>query len=391
MISIDSLKYVVLVLSFLSFNLSPLARVDYFPLLFMLIPFVFGYTNLKVIIFFLLAIFFSIYISLNFDFQSLIQIYVFLYFLCFLGVVSKDLLLLNNCVRVLFYIHFIYLIFWIFEPNLSSILFGARGGGRNPFFYSEPSYAAISIVGLYLLYIITNKPNASGAIYYTFWYGLLAILMLISTLSFTGYIFILFILFYLFLSASFKMKAVLLIATIAQYYFFQLDSFGRADFFRDVNLFHDFFYFINIYDASAAWRMNLNFISFFYALDNPFGGSRFYTDADLVSLPLKYNFMLDNEIFGINTLIKGQSLVSSFLLAFGFVGLLFLVVIFVLTNIGYLSFINQNGASYKVVILINLFLLYSFFVQSSLTSPVLLMILSIGLYQLRFFNRRFQV
>jgi hypothetical protein len=122
-------------------------------------------------------------------------------------------------------------------------------------------------------------------------------------------------------------------------------------------------------------------------LANPFGAGVFYILPEDIVLPDNLSFILNNELFQVFKLIKGQSLVSSFTLAFGFVGVTFIFGTFILAAKGYLYLKYKYKLSIGLIVLILLFITYGVFFQSALTSAPFLLIYSIGLkYAFKSFN-----
>ena len=352
----------IVIFAFLSVNISPVRGIDYFPLLFMIFPLVFGFSKKMIIYFSLSGVLFLFFLR-NPDLQSVVQLFVFLCLAFSLGIIAKYPDIMHRSAIVLLIIHIIWFLVWIFIPTISNDLLQSRGPGKNSFFYSEPSYASISLMSIYLIYILFRRREALEY-RLLFLYSGFFLILLISTKSLTGVMFAGFILLYLFAVTRFLNKVLILCALLLIGFVFVWFDFGvlrRVYFISDVESFTDLIATANAVEPSGAWRLNLNIISYFFAIENPLGNSRFNLEIDQIVLPSSFSFIMGNELFNVFTLIKGQSLFSSFVIAFGVFGFLFITIIFVIANFGYFRMKKRGLINASDIFIVNCFVLYGVF------------------------------
>lgn len=381
MIKINNINTFIFILSFVTINISPLNGVDFFPFLFLFIPFLFGFNKNMLLFFSLSSAVFLFLMLYDVDLKSVIQLLVFLYFLSFLGVVVKDLHMIKAATTFLLIIHFIFLFLWFFYPYISNYFFDSRGLGRNSFFYAEPSYAAIVLFSIFILYNIAVKEiDAEVGLKDKYIYYFIVILCLFSTLSLTGFLFSIFIVIHFFMGLSFRLKLFyFMILSIFSIFIFSLMS-ERLGFVFEVKSFLDFLYISNMVEPSGAWRLNVNIIAYYFSIENPLGFFRFFINQDEIFLPKYLYFVFNNELFDVFDTIKGQSLFSTLMFGFGFIGFLFLFFVYFISSYGFLRLVKHKKIDYSDFFMINIFMIYGLIYQAAITSVPFLIIFSIGLF-----------
>lgn len=181
----------------------------------------------------------------------------------FLGAGSLLVLLVDKSVmRVILSAHLIVLGFGLILPGLVIEVLGRffpRGvsyySGFNAFFSSEPSYAALNLFGVYILYRLNIKRYSTN--YTAGWIDLGVVLCLMSTFSVTGIILALCVIFdYIFSSSNSRAKYVLKLAIVPVFCF--IGIFYLGEILVSSERLSSFVYFLSTIDVSdflLSWTL----------------------------------------------------------------------------------------------------------------------------------------